>query len=253
MFKKNKKYLDELNIPQKQAVTNTEGTHLVLAGAGSGKTRVLIYRLMHLLIENKAHPSEILAVTFTNKAASEMKSRINKIISTPIESMWIGTFHSLCVKILRNHSKFVGLKSNFIIIDSEDQKKLINQICESEKIDLKEKNYKYFYNIIDGFKNNYITLSNIKNFTKKIDKDILKIYERYEKELLRLNCVDFGNLLIHTLTIFNQNKNILEKYQKQFKYILVDEYQDINFTQQLWLRSLYEFNKNIFKLFLIFF
>lgn len=241
-----KKYLDKLNAPQQEAVINTEGIFLVLAGAGSGKTRVLIYRLLHILLEKKALPNQILAVTFTNKAALEMKTRVMEMLKTPIDYIWLGTFHSLSVKILRKHAELVGLKSNFIILDTDDQLKIIKQVCEREKIDVREKTPKYYLNILEGYKNKSITFNSLKNFKqKKIEKDIIKIYNHYENELIRLNCADFGNLLLHCLTIFKNNKDILEKYQNQFKYILVDEYQDINYIQQLWLKYLYGKHKNI--------
>ena len=148
MTQNNKNYLDFLNNEQFNAVTETEGSLLILAGAGSGKTRVLTYKILHLLIQRKAFPNQILAVTFTNKAASEMKSRVASLLKQPIDRMWIGTFHSLSAKILRAHCELVGLKNNFIIIDTDDQLKLIKQICEREKINTKEKTPKYYLNII---------------------------------------------------------------------------------------------------------
>ena len=165
-----KKYLDILNSPQKKAVINTEGSCLVLAGAGSGKTKVLTYRLLHLLIEKKAFPNQILAVTFTNKAALEMKSRVADLLSQPIDHMWLGTFHSLSAKILRIHATLVGLKSNFVILDTEDQLKLIKKICERENIDTKEKTPKYYLSIIDNYKNQSITSNNL--IIKKIIQQI---------------------------------------------------------------------------------
>ena len=156
MTRIHKKYLDVLNVPQQEAVINTEGIYLVLAGAGSGKTRVLIYRLLHILLHKKALPHQILAVTFTNKAALEMKTRVLDMLQIPIDNLWLGTFHSLSVKILRKYGEFVGLKSNFIILDTEDQLKIIKYICESEKINLKEKTPKYYLTIIDNYKNKSI-------------------------------------------------------------------------------------------------
>ena len=249
MNRNNNNYLDLLNNDQKKAVINTDGSYLVLAGAGSGKTRVLTFKMLHLLVKKKAFPSQILAVTFTNKAAFEMKSRIASLINQSIDSMWIGTFHSLSSKILRLNYKFAGLKSNFLIIDSDDQLKLIKQICESEKIDTKENTPKYFSNVINNLKNKGIfsknlTSSKIHQFEN--NKDLVdKVYSIYQQELKRLNCVDFGDLILHCLKIFDQNKDVCLKYQKLFKYILVDEYQDINHAQQLWLKYLYKFYKNI--------
>ena len=232
-----KNYLNNLNTSQIEAVTNTEGNYLVLAGAGSGKTRVLTYRLLHILLEKKAFPNQILAVTFTNKAALEMKSRVQAMVQTHIDRLWLGTFHSLSVRILRRHAKLVNLRSNFIILDKDDQLKIIKQICEREKIDIKEKTPKYYLNVIDSYKNKNIVTNNFKiSKLKKIDQETIKLYSHYEKELIRLNCVDFGNLLLHCLTIFKNNNNVLQEYQNQFKYILVDEYQDINYIQQLWLK-----------------
>ena len=239
-------YLDFLNKEQKKAVENSEGSCLVLAGAGSGKTRVLTFKILHLLIQKKALPNQILAVTFTNKAATEMKSRVSSLLSQPIDRMWIGTFHSISAKILRAHSELVGLKNNFIIIDTDDQLKLIKQICERERINLKEKTPKYYLSVIDGLKNKGIFANNLHSQKySKSDSDIGKIYKIYQKELLRINCVDFGNLILHCIDIFKRHQNVCLKYQKLFKYILVDEYQDINKVQQSWLDYLYQINKNI--------
>jgi len=241
-----KNYLDFLNIEQKKAVEITEGSCLILAGAGSGKTRVLTFKLLHLLIQKKAFPNQVLAVTFTNKAATEMKLRVSRLLNQPIDKMWLGTFHSLSAKILRSHYNLVGLRNNFIIIDKDDQLKLIKQICESENIDTKEKTPKYFLGIIDGFKNKGIFANNLHSQKiSRYEKKIEKIYQIYQDELLRLNCVDFGDLILHCIKIFKENRNICLKYQNLFKYILVDEYQDINNVQQLWLEFLYKVNKNI--------
>ena len=239
-------YLDFLNKEQKEAVNNLEGSCLVLAGAGSGKTRVLTYKILHLLIQKKAFPNQILAVTFTNKAASEMKSRIALLLNQPVDKMWIGTFHSLSAKILRINCELVGLKKNFIIIDTDDQLKLIKQICDREKINIKENTPKYFLNAIDGLKNNGIFANKLLSQRyNKSDSDIKKIYKIYQEELLRLNCVDFGDLILHCIYIFRTQKEVCLKYQKLFKYILVDEYQDINNIQQIWLEHLFKLNKNI--------
>ena len=160
MAENSKYYLELLNINQRQAVENSYGANLVLAGAGSGKTRVLTFKLLHLLIKKLATPGQILAVTFTNKAATEMKSRISEMLNFPIDRMWLGTFHSLSVKILRSHYENVGLKSNFIIIDKDDQNKLIKQICEREDINIKDVSVKYYSTIIDSFKNKGYFLTN---------------------------------------------------------------------------------------------
>ena len=240
------KYLDLLNKEQRNAVESTNGSLLVLAGAGSGKTRVLTFRILHILYKKLANPSQILAVTFTNKAANEMKYRIGKLINLPIDRMWVGTFHSLSLRILRQHYEQVGLKKNFLIIDTDDQLKLIKNICEAEKIDTKEVSAKYYLNTIDSLKNKGITSDDLtENKYRKNDSEIRKIYKIYQSELLRLNIVDFGDLILHCIKLFQKNKSILSKFQNSFKYIHVDEYQDINPIQQLWIKYLYQGNKNI--------
>ena len=238
-------YLDLLNNQQLKAVKSTDGALLVLAGAGSGKTRVLTFKILHLLLKKLAFPNQILAVTFTNKAASEMKNRVSSLLNYPIDKMWLGTFHSLSAKILRSNSDLVGLKSNFIIIDSDDQLKLIKQICEREGVDIKEKTPKYFSSIINDYKNKGIFAESVKVNKFKKDEDIIKIYKIYQRELIRLNCADFGDLILYCLKIFKENNEVCLKYQKLFKYILVDEYQDINNVQQKWLEIFYQGQKNI--------
>ncbi len=246
MSQKSFKYLDLLNIEQRKAVETTNGSLLVLAGAGSGKTRVLTFRILHILYNKLATPSQILAVTFTNKAANEMKSRIADLINLPIDRMWVGTFHSLSLRVLRHHYEQVGLKKNFLIIDVDDQLKLIKNICEVEKIDTKEVSAKYYLNSIDSLKNKGIESDNLtENKYRKNDIELRKIYKLYQKELLRLNYVDFGDLILHCIKIFKKNNSILKKYQNFFKYIHVDEYQDINPIQQMWIKYLYMGNKNI--------
>ena len=246
MAENSKNYLNLLNMEQSKAVQNTYGANLVLAGAGSGKTRVLTFKLLHLLIKKLATPNQILAVTFTNKAASEMKNRVSNMLDFSIDRMWLGTFHSLSVRILRSHYENVGLSSNFIIIDSDDQHKLIKQICERENINTKEVTTKYYTTIINTFKNNGIFFDELKpNKFKKQDEEIRKLYRLYQEELLRLNCVDFGDIILYCIRLFKSNTKILEKYQKIFKFILVDEYQDINLVQQKWLEYLYQGHKNI--------
>ena len=182
MFQKSQNYLNFLNSHQKKSVINTEGSYLILAGAGSGKTRVLTYRLLHIIVEKKALPNQILAVTFTNKAALEMRTRVMDMLQIPINYIWLGTFHSLSVRILRKHAELVGLKSNFVILDKYDQLKVIKQICERERIDVKEKTPKHILNFIDNSKNKSITIENSKIYKqKKADKDTIKIYKHYEK------------------------------------------------------------------------
>ncbi len=246
MSQNSQNYLNLLNKEQRKAVEKVDGSLLVLAGAGSGKTRVLTFRILHILYNKLATPSQILAVTFTNKAANEMKTRIGQLINIPIDRMWVGTFHSLCLRILRQHHNEVGLKKNFLIIDKDDQLKLIKNICEAEKIDTKEISAKYYLNTIDGFKNKGINQDQLtENKYRKNDKELRKIYQIYQSELIRLNSVDFGDLILLCIKIFKNNVEVLKKYQKYFKFILVDEYQDINPIQQLWVKNLYEGNKNI--------
>ncbi len=246
MAEKSIKYLDLLNSQQKKAVLSTNGSLLVLAGAGSGKTRVLTFRILHILYEKLATPSQILAVTFTNKAANEMKTRIAELINLPVDRMWVGTFHSLALRILRQHFEEVGLRKNFLIIDTDDQLKLIKNICEVEKIDTKEISAKYYLNSIDSLKNKGISYDLLKeNKYRKNDKELRKVYNIYQSELIRLNSVDFGDLILHCIKVFQKNKKILNKYQNFFRFIHVDEYQDINPVQQKWIKYLYEGNKNI--------
>ena len=239
-------YLNSLNESQREAVGITSGATLVLAGAGSGKTRVLTYKLLHLLIKKILKPSQILAVTFTNKAASEMKSRVSKMLNFPIDRMWLGTFHSLSLKILRQHYEKVGLKQNFIIIDTDDQIKLIKKICDQENIDSKDISPKFFASAIDSLKNKGIFFNELKvNKYRNNDEELRKVYKMYQKELVRINCVDFGDLILLCIKLFKDNKEVREYYQNLFNYILVDEYQDINFIQQKWLEYLYQGHKNI--------
>ncbi len=246
MSENSHKYLDLLNNEQKKAVESTQGSLLVLAGAGSGKTRVLTFRILHILYKKLATPSQVLAVTFTNKAANEMKTRIAKLINLPIDRMWVGTFHSLSLRILRQHYEEIGLRKNFLIIDTDDQLKLIKNICEAEKIDTKEISARYYLNTIDGLKNKGVTSNELKvNKYRKNDAELRKIYSIYQLELLRLNLVDFGDLILHCIKIFQKNNAVLKKYQNFFKYIHVDEYQDINPIQQSWIKYLYQGNKNI--------
>ena len=200
---------------------------------------------MHLLVQKLAFPNQILAVTFTNKAAMEMKSRVSSLLDYPIDKMWLGTFHALSAKILRSHAELVGLKKNFIIIDTDDQVKLIKQICQRENINIEEKNPKYYASIIDRFKNKAISHESVKNNKYNEDSNVKIIYKLYQEELLRLNCVDFGDLILLCLKIFTNHDDVKLKYQNLFKFILVDEYQDINNVQQKWLEVFYEGNHNI--------
>ena len=239
-------YLKSLNKSQREAVEIVSGATLVLAGAGSGKTRVLTFKLLHLLAKKILKPSQILAVTFTNKAATEMKSRVSHMLNFPIDRMWLGTFHSLSLKILRKNFEKVGLKKNFVIIDTDDQLKLIKKICDQEKIDSKEIPPKFFAVAIDNLKNKGIFFNELKiNKYRNNDEELRKVYKIYQEELLRINCVDFGDLILFCIKLFKENNDIKDYYQNLFHYILVDEYQDINFIQQKWLEYLYQGHQNI--------
>ena len=241
-------YLQALNESQREAVENNSGATLVLAGAGSGKTRVLTFKLLHLLVKKILTPNQILAVTFTNKAASEMKSRVSAMLNFPIDKMWLGTFHSLSLKILRKNFDKVGLKQNFVIIDTDDQLKLIKKICENENIDTKDISPKFFSNAIDSLKNKGIFYNELKpNKYRKNDEELRKVYKIYQEELKRINCVDFGDLLLLCIKLFKTNDDARKYYQNLFRYILVDEYQDINSIQQKWLEYLYQGQKHLLR------
>ncbi len=240
-------YLKDLNSAQKEAVINTEGPILVVAGAGSGKTKVLTSRIAHIIKNKKAFPNQILSVTFTNKAAKEMHSRVSKILqSEAVGLSWLGTFHSICAKILRKHAKAAGLNSNFTILDTDDQTRLIKNICKSENVDSKKLAPRLILSIIDKWKNNgWFPIDVILNKKDIFEKTILPIYKIYQKKLIDLNCCDFGDLILHCVKILEGNKEICEIYNKNFKYILVDEYQDTNYIQSKWLNILAKSYKNI--------
>jgi DNA helicase-2/ATP-dependent DNA helicase PcrA len=234
-------YLADLNPEQREAVETMDGPVLVLAGAGTGKTRVLTTRIAHILNMGRAHPSQILAVTFTNKAAREMKDRIGAMVGQIVEGMpWMGTFHSIGVKILRRHAEMVGLKSNFTILDTDDQIRLIKQLLEAEKLDDKRWPGRVFAQIVDGWKNRGLTPEQVPageaaSFANGKGK---KLYQAYQERLKTLNAADFGDLLLECIRLFRQNPDVLRQYQQRFKFILVDEYQDTNVAQYLWLRLL---------------
>jgi DNA helicase-2/ATP-dependent DNA helicase PcrA len=240
-------YLNNLNAPQKEAVETTEGPLLILAGAGTGKTRVLITRLAHILMQHKAWPSEVLAVTFTNKAANEMKTRVSDIIHQDIRGMWLGTFHSISLRILRRHADLVGLDSNFTIIDTDDQIRVIKQLLELENIESNKQTAKYHAYDINTWKDKGLLPDQISSgdLSTESRQQAQHIYNLYQERLKVLNAADFGDLLLHVITIFRNHPNILEQYQRQFKYIMVDEYQDTNVAQYLWLRLLSQKSKNI--------
>ena len=240
-------YLDSLNNEQLKAVEEINGPVLMLAGAGTGKTRALITRIIHILNLRKANPNEILAVTFTNKAAREMKNRIQTNVGDLIEGMtWVGTFHSICVKMLRTNAEIVGLKSNFTIIDTDDQLRLLKQLIQAENIDEKRWPPRMLAHIIDNWKNRALRPDNIPNIEASIFNERgEELYGFYQQRLKTLNAVDFGDLLLHMVTILQNNSDILARYQKRFKYILVDEYQYTNVAQYLWLRLLASSHQNI--------
>ncbi len=218
-----------------------DGPVLVLAGAGTGKTRVLTTRIAHILNLGRARPADILAVTFTNKAAREMKHRVGLMVGQIVEGMpWLGTFHSIGVKILRRHAELVGLKSNFTILDVDDQIRLLKMLLEAEKLDEKRWPARVFAMLLDGWKNRGLTPDQVPageaaSFANGKGK---KLYLAYQERLKTLNAADFGDLLLENIRLFRQNPDVLRQYQQRFKFILVDEYQDTNVAQYLWLRLL---------------
>ena len=234
-------YLRDLNPEQREAVVTLDGPVLVLAGAGTGKTRVLTTRIAHILATGRARPGEILAVTFTNKAAREMKERVGAMVGGVVEGMpWLGTFHSIGVKILRRHAEMVGLKPDFTILDVDDQIRLLKQLLQAEGIDEKRWPARVLAQLIDGWKNRGLSPDQVPNgeaasFAGNKGK---KLYTAYQERLKTLNAVDFGDLLIECIRLFREQPEVLRGFQQRFKYILVDEYQDTNVAQYLWLRLL---------------
>jgi DNA helicase-2/ATP-dependent DNA helicase PcrA len=241
-------YLQGLNPEQRQAVEATEGPVLVLAGAGTGKTRVLTTRLAHILAVGKAKPWELLVVTFTNKAAREMRERITHIIGPEAEGLrWLGTFHSVAAQILRRHAELVGLKSNFTILDTDDQERLIKQVMEAENVDAKRWTPKTLAGLIDQWKNRGWTPEKLPASEGSAfgPNKGQKLYALYQARMRVLNACDFGDLLLHNLTIFQTKPDVLAEFHRRFKYILVDEYQDTNVAQYLWLRLLGQASQNV--------
>src|SRR6476661_6768975 len=234
-------YLADLKPEQREAVETQDGPVLVLAGAGTGKTRVLTTRIAHILNLGRARPAEILAVTFTNKAAREMKDRVGQMVGQIVEGMpWLGTFHSIGVKILRRHAEMVGLKNNFTILDVDDQIRVIKMILEAEKLDDKRWPARVLAMLIDGWKNRGLTPEQVPSgeaasFANGKGK---KLYLAYQERLKTLNAADFGDLLLENIRLFRQHADVLRKYQERYKFILVDEYQDTNVAQYLWLKLL---------------
>ncbi|HYD24197.1 MAG TPA: UvrD-helicase domain-containing protein [Croceibacterium sp.] len=241
-------WLDGLNPPQQQAVLTTEGPVLMLAGAGTGKTAALTARLGYLIRTRRAWPSEILCVTFTNKAAREMRHRVGQLIGDAVEGMpWLGTFHSICAKMLRRHAELVGLKSNYTILDTDDQVRLLKQLIADNGLDEKRWPARQLAGLIDRWKNRGLNpddLDAAENEAYANGKG-RKLYEAYQARLKALNACDFGDLMLHMLNIFRRERDVLDSYQQRFKYVLVDEYQDTNAVQYLWLRLLAQTRKNI--------
>ncbi len=234
-------YLTGLNPEQRLAVETTEGPVLVLAGAGTGKTRVLTTRIAHILSLGLALPSQILAVTFTNKAAREMKQRIGMLVGEAVEGMpWLGTFHSIGVKILRRHAELAGLRSDFTILDTDDVIRLIKQLIQAEGLDDKRWPARQFAQMIDGWKNKGLGPTDIPEGDARAfaNGKGRELYAAYQERLKTLNACDFGDLLCHPIRIFRANPDVLKDYHQRFRYILVDEYQDTNTAQYMWLRLL---------------
>ena len=234
-------YLSALNPEQRRAVETLNGPVLVLAGAGTGKTRVLTTRIAHILATGAAWPSQILAVTFTNKAAREMKERIGGLVGSAVEGMpWLGTFHAICVRILRRHAELAGLKTGFTILDPDDQLRLMKQVIEAERIDKDRWPARQLANLIDSWKNRGLTPDKVPNgeaFAFANGKGA-QVYAAYQTRLKELNACDFGDLLLHCLDVFIKHPDVLKTYQDKFRFMLVDEYQDTNVAQYLWLRLL---------------
>ena len=246
---KNKYHFTELNEAQIEAVKTVSGPLLVLAGAGTGKTRVLTSRLSYILQNNIAHPSQICTVTFTNKAANEMRIRVEKMIGNSVAGWWLGTFHSLATRILRSNAELVNLKNTFTIIDTDDQIRLVKQVLSLENIDEKRWPARSLLSIIQRWKDMGLNPIDVKDAfhsgTDFANNQAIKLYKLYQNRLLTLNAADFGDLLLHVITIFQKHSEIKKLYQNKFKYILVDEFQDTNASQYYWLKTLSEEHKNL--------
>ena len=241
-------FLARLNPPQREAVTTTDGPVLMLAGAGTGKTAALTHRLAYLVNKQFAWPSEILCVTFTNKAAREMRERVGQLLGDRVEGMpWLGTFHSIGAKMLRRHAELVGLESNFTIIDTDDQIRLLKQLIQQNDLDEKRWPARQLAGLIDRWKNRGLNPADIDAAESEAyaNGKGQKFYKLYQDRLKALNACDFGDLLLHMLNIFRKEREVLAQYQQRFKYIMVDEYQDTNAVQYLWLRLLAQERKNI--------
>ncbi len=240
-------YLTDLNSAQRAAVEALDGPVLVLAGAGTGKTRVLTTRLAHLLMTGRAWPSQILAVTFTNRAAREMKDRVAGLVDKPVEGWWLGTFHAMAARILRRHAELVGLRTNFTILDADDQVRLIKQLLEAENVDSKRWPARLILGVIERWKDKGLTPDRLKQADAGdvAGGRLIALYRAYQERLRTLNACDFGDLLLHNLKILQDRPEILADYHRRFRYILVDEYQDTNVAQYLWLRLLAQGHRNL--------
>ncbi len=240
-------YLDGLNPAQRAAVEAPDGPLLMLAGAGTGKTRALTTRIAHVLATGRARPNEVLAVTFTNKAAREMKDRVGRLLGSAVEGMpWMGTFHAIGVKLLRRHAELVGLKANFTILDTDDQLRLMKQVIAAANVDEKRWPARQLAGLIDGWKNRALGPADVPSAEAAAFGNLgTELYAAYQDRLRTLNACDFGDLLLHCLTIFRSHPDVLAQYQRRFRAILVDEYQDTNIAQYLWLRLLAQAHRNI--------
>jgi DNA helicase II / ATP-dependent DNA helicase PcrA len=240
-------YLSRLNSEQREAVETLEGPLLVLAGAGTGKTRVLTTRFAHILLSGRASPGQVLAVTFTNRAAREMRERIGAILGRPVEGLWLGTFHALCARMLRRHAALVGLSANFTIVDADDQLRLLKQVMEAERIDTKRWVPPALMAVIQRWKDRGLPPARV---TAAEDTDFAAgraraLYAAYQERLRSVNAADFGDLLLHMMEVLRDQPEVLAQYHRMFRYILVDEYQDTNLVQYLWLRLLAQAHQNI--------
>ena len=240
-------YLARLNPEQRHAVESVDGPVLVLAGAGTGKTRVLTTRFAHILLTNRAFPSQVLAVTFTNKAAREMRERVGAILQQPVEGLWLGTFHALCARMLRRHAALVGLTSSFTILDTDDQLRLLKQVMEAARVDAKRWSPNTLMGMIQRWKDRgempgTISAADAGDYAGG---HAPALYAAYQDRLKQLNTADFGDLMLHVVHIFRTHADVLAEYHRRFRYILVDEYQDTNVVQYLWLRLLAQGHRNI--------
>ena len=247
MIGKKINFEENFNKAQKEALINIDGPCLIVAGAGSGKTKVLTARAAQIIKSKKAWPSQILCVTFTNKAAREMQNRISKLLEKNSQSLpWLGTFHSLSAKFLRRHAETIGLNSRFTILDKEDQTRLIKNISKAENIDFKKISPQIIISVIDRWKNKGLLPDKVKiNKNVPFENIVLKVYKIYQTQMKKLNCCDFGDLILHCVTMFENYPDILKIYSSNFKYLLVDEYQDTNLIQNKWLSLLSQTHQNI--------